>query len=265
MDLGAGPVKVLTVLSAPALVGVLTLQIAQAQEPVTPPQPTIPSVENECQGNVEQCGLAVPISDNLVGPSNGAAGCITSRIVDVNDLERGTDFLPICSDGGGNALPDSVGEDGTPVCAPFPARRLPASWAQVLLPTGGLQMNPDPEGVTGLESWFWYDGTTTLSWPSPVAEGRTADCRILPAPAPVTYTAAISEWHYDIGDSRPATRTATDGGSEDDPAVRHTYRTKGTWTTAVTCTWRGSPPNAASLPCATRDIPVIEIRSVLTE
>jgi len=167
----------------------------------------------------------------------------------------------VCPDGAGGALPDSFDDGGNPVCAPFPRRRLPAAWTQVLLPAGSLDMNPDPEALTGLESWYWYDGTTTLSWRSPVAQGRTADCRILPAPPPVTYTAALSDWRYDIDDSRPATHP----GSEGDPAARHTYRTKGTWATTLTCTWRGSPPTAVTLLCATRDIPVIEIRSVLTE
>jgi hypothetical protein len=156
-------------------------------------------------------------------------------------------------------------EGGVSICVPSPAGRLPADWSQVRIPTGALHMNPDPEALTGLESWFWYTGPTTVSWPSPVHPGRTIDCQVIPAPAPVTYSATLTGWRYEIDDSRPVSAFSDRVGSEEAPAARHVYRTKGTWDAVVRCAWAGSPPAAVALDCGSRRVPVIEVRSVRLE
>jgi hypothetical protein len=208
----------------------------------------------------------VSISEDLAGVSNAAVGCVTSRIVDLNDPARGTDFIPVCRDGQGDAVPDSVDADGNPVCAPFPAGRVPAQWTQTVLPSDGrVGMNPDPEGLTGLESWFWFEGVVEHRWPSPVFEGRTADCRVISAPVPVMYSAGVSQWAYEVADSRPVSLRARAPGSEEEPAARHVYRTKGEWEVVVRCLWSGSPSADLVVGCAQRVVPVIEVRSVLIE
>lgn len=207
--------------------------------------------------------MTVPISQHLAGPSNSAV-CLTDRIVDLRNSDL-TDYIRVCRDADGNVIPDSLDDDGNPTCAPYPPGRIPPAWNQTTLPAGAIATNPDPEALTGLESWFWYDGPVEHAWPSPVHEGRTADCRILPAPARVTYTARLSTFEWDIGDSRPARSTSTKAGTEEAPAARHVYRTKGTWDAALTCTWTGAPRTPLTMPCAERTISVIAVRATLTD
>jgi hypothetical protein len=244
-------------------VALLVMSATASAQPNVPAPVNTPAT-NLCESNTSQCGLPVPVGNTLVGPSNGN-GCITSRIVDMGDVQRGTDFLPVCANAEGVAIADGVGDDGLPSCTPFPPGRIPPAWGQTTLPTGGVEVNPAPEAATGMEAWFWYSGPTSHSWPSPVYEGRTADCRILPAPARVSYSATLASWRYAIGDSRPLIQNATHPGTEADPAARHTFRTKGSWGTTVTCTWSGSPAGALEQPCGQRTIPVIEIRTNRTE
>ena len=224
------------------------------------PPPDTPANRRTCVGNARACGMTVPISPTLAGPRNSPV-CLTARIVHLPTVA--SDYIGVCRDGAGLAVPDGLDEDGNPVCAPFPPGRLPPDWRQTTLPTGGVGMNPDPQGLTGLESWFWYEGDDTHSWPSPVHEGRTADCRILPAPAPVTYSAAITAYEYTIGDSRPAKASASSAGDVDSPAARHVYRTKGTWQVGLTCTWSGAPATPMTIDCAEKTVPVISVTGQL--
>jgi hypothetical protein len=222
------------------------------------------SDRDSCSDDPSRCGYGVDLGDGLVGVDNNP-DCLTSRLADIANVSQ-SDFIPVCRDATtGAAVPDAVTADGTPICAPFPAGRLPADWRQTTLPTGAIAMNPDPEALTGLESWFWYAGPTTHRWPSPVHEGRTADCRIIPAPPPVTYTATLTTWTYTINDSRPTTTTTHRPGNQQHPAARHVYRTNGTWDTTTACTWTGTPPTPTTVPCAQRTVPVIEVRPVLRE
>jgi hypothetical protein len=180
--------------------------------------------------------------------------CITHRIVDLNDPRRATDYIPV---------PDTTDDAGNPACTPRPAGLVPPDWWQADLPTdGAVAMNPDPRGLTGLDSWFWYEGTTQLSWPSPVYVGVRTDCSVIPAPPPTIYTAEIVEWEWQVDDSRPKTYQAQEPGSEEAPAATHQYRTKGEWQTTVTCTWQLAPGVTTTTDCAAREVPVIEVRAV---
>lgn len=236
----------------------ILLQVPVIVDPPIPPPDNPPTAG--CRINLPRCGLSVRVSPTLAGPRNSPV-CLTARIVHLPTVA--SDYIGVCRDGSGNAVPDRLDAAGNPVCAPFPPGRLPPDWRQTTLPTGAIGMNPDPQGLTGLESWFWYEGPDTHTWTSPVHEGRTADCRILPAPPPVTYSATITTYEYDIGDSRSAVVTAAAKGDADAPAARHVYRTKGTWRVGLTCTWSGSPATPVAVDCASREVPVISVTSEL--
>jgi hypothetical protein len=237
---------------------------ATAIQPTAPPPSDRDSISDRCTTNPAQCGITVPISDRFGGVDN-SPHCLTARIV--NLPQQASDYIPVCrATDGDNAVPDSVGEDGTPSCAPFPPGRLPAAWNQTSLPSdGAVGMNPANEGLTGLDSWFWFVGTTTHRWPSPVHEGRTADCRVIPAPPPVMYTASITGFRWTIGDSRPQHASVARPGSQHAPAVTHRYRSKGRWDVAVRCTWSGSPPSTRQVDCGSRAVSVTSVRSALSD
>jgi hypothetical protein len=216
---------------------------------------------DSCIRAPSECGMTVALDDTFAGPNN-SMDCLTNRVVYLPNGTNPSDYIAVCGDGE-TAVPDGFGEDGNPICTPFSPGRLPPVFAQTTLPTGQIEMNPDPEALTGLESWFWYDGPTTHTWQSPVHEGRTADCLIIPAPAPITYTATLTGYRYTIDDSRPARVDAHHAGNREDPAARHTYRTKGEWPVAVTCTWTAGSVSV-DLDCADRTVPVTSVRAVRT-
>ena len=210
-----------------------------------------------CIGRVAACGVGVVVSDELGGVDNCSRdpNCRTRRIVDANDPMRGTDFMPV---------PDEVTADGGQVCTPRPAGLIPPSFDSIDLPGGTIGVNPHHEHLTGLESWFWYEGPASIDWTAPGFAGVTADCAVTAPPAPQVHRAELVELAWHIDDGWPATYRATGPGSSDEPAARHTYQTAGTWTVTVTCTWQGDWGPQVSVPCGSRDLDVIEVRSQLT-
>lgn len=187
--------------------------------------------------------------DNCGGDPN----CLTRRVV-----HRGsgaTDFLPV---------PDATDDDGSVRCTPRPAGRVAPSFDQTELPGAGqVHVNPHHEQLAGLESWYWWSGATIHTWESPVAAGVNADCTVVAPPAAETYDARLVELVWEVGDGRPATYRSTEPGTEEDPAVRHEYRTAGRWTTAVSCVWHGQWGGTVTVPCGEREVDVIEVRGRL--
>jgi hypothetical protein len=228
---------------------------ALAQQDLDPPPAADHLPKDPCRANPQDCGIPLRIGENLGGLRNcPEPNCISHRIVDLAGERNATDYIPV---------PDATDPDGNPACIPRPAGRVPPDWWQIDLPTdGAVAMNPDPKGLTGLDSWFWYDGTTEISWQPPVYVGVRGDCTIIPAPPPAIHTARVTAWRYDVEDTRPGRYTATQPGSEEEPAATHQYRTKGEWDVTITCTWQLAPDVTTTQQCATRDVPVIEIRSV---
>jgi hypothetical protein len=124
-----------------------------------------------------------------------------------------------------------------------------------------LGVNPSPVGLTGLETWLWYDGPSELE----VAAGI--------GPWTVTGTARLAEVTFDLGDGE--TVTAARAGSEADPAARYVYETKGTYEVVVTARWTAdfvlSGPGLPSRPTpmgsavlrSTSEYPVQEVRGLL--
>jgi hypothetical protein len=251
-------------ITALCLVFVLGQVTPLAAQSAPPSDDTGQGPTRPCRVDPAACGMPIRVSDDLGGLNNcWETNCLTHRIVNLADLA--TDFLPVPLSVGFTPTPDGVDEDGVPWCTPQPAGRVPAAWGQVPVAAyGQVRMNPDPQGLTGLESWFWYEGATEVEWISPVYAGVRADCSVIPAPAPVTYRAAITRIDWEIGDSRPVRVSSTGTGSEAEPAVRHTYRTKGEWGVSARCVWEGAPGAPLVWDCAQREVPVIEVRSVRT-
>lgn len=228
-----------------------------------------------CAAEPSQCGLGVELDDEYAGVDNCSADpyCLTHRIyhadsglsdyITVPDWPEGAGGDPADGDpdGGGG---EPAGDPSAPACVPRAPARIPPSLDQVGLDAGQIGVNPHHEQLTGLESWFWWEGESSLTWESPVAWGVAADCSVIPPPAPETYEAALVALRWQVDDGRPATYSSSGAGSEAEPAVRHVYRTKGTWTVRVDCTWQGTWGEAVTVPCGERTLETIEVRSRLT-
>jgi hypothetical protein len=131
------------------------------------------------------------------------------------------------------------------------------------IPAPKVGINPRPTGLTGLETWLWYEGPQELA----VSAGI--------GPWTVTGTARISEVTFDMGDGEPV--TAAGPGSEAEPAARFVYEIKGTYDIEVTARWtaelvltgpgltaRPTPIGAAVLRSSER-YPVQEVRGLLID
>lgn len=90
-----------------------------------------------------------------------------------------------------------------------------------------VDVSPTVTGLTGLETWVWYDGQVTVdpfqvAWTDPATGvGWILEAR-----------AWVAEHRWDLGDDTTITATATvfgdargAAGTETDPAGTHTYRT----------------------------------------
>lgn len=225
----------------------------------------------------ERCGASVVWGPDYAGVDNCRAdpNCITRRIVHrtsgASDFIAVPDNTPASGQPGGAPTADPDGDSTSPAdpgpvapsCTPRAAGRVAPDFAQTSLPQGQIHVNPYHQQLTGLESWFWWQGDTTATWQSPVAVGIAADCSIIPAPAAQTHEATLVGFVWEIEDGRPATYTSHQPGSEQSPAVRHTYRTKGHWTATVACVWEGDWGERITVACGERDLEVIEVRTRL--
>ena len=122
-------------------------------------------------------------------------------------------------------------------------------------------INPRPTGLTGLETWLWYEGPSELA----ISTGIGAWT--------VTGTAYLREITFDMGDGEPV--TATSPGSATDPATRFVYETKGEYEITITARWEadlvlsgpglpGRPtPIGSAVLRSTETYPVQEVRSLL--
>lgn len=150
-----------------------------------------------------------------------------------------------------------------------------------------LHKNPDTGGITGLETWVWYDGDPTvdpfqLAWTDP-ATG-------------VVWTleawAWISAYEWSFGDDSSITSAApafadalAAAGSESDPAGTHVYRSTSTeaghedgypftfdatwvgewrWSADAGATWSVTVPMTGTFTdTVTIDYQVVQVRSML--
>jgi hypothetical protein len=151
---------------------------------------------------------------------------------------------------------------------PPPPPALPAPptiaeiWNAVGIPAPTIGVNPENEGVVGLDTWLWSGGATTVGI-AVTLDGYT-----------VTGIARRTGFRFDPGDGAPV--TTDEAGTGDRPAATHVYDRKGTYPLAVSSLWEADvtmtgPGLLAPLPIAigtavvssTRDYPVVEVRSVL--
>lgn len=128
-------------------------------------------------------------------------------------------------------------------------------------PKAGI--NPRPTGLTGLETWLWYEGPQELAVNASIG------------PFTVTGTARLTEVTFNMGDGEPV--TASSPGSAAEPATRFVYETKGTYDIEVTARWtadlvltgpgltaRPTPIGSAVLR-STERYPVQEVRGLLVD
>lgn len=133
--------------------------------------------------------------------------------------------------------------------------------AEILVPD--VKVNPSAEGVTGLETWLWYEGQQEVTVSTGIRGYR------------VTATMRPTRFYWDTGDGG-ALRESSVPGSETAPAATWIYDTKAPYRVRLQVVWDGTwsfsgPGGTARGSLSTiratggRDYPVVEIRSVLVE
>lgn len=150
---------------------------------------------------------------------------------------------------------------------PTPDPPSPASiWDAVPVPTPSVSVNPAGEGVTGLETWLWLEGTTNLDVGPLSLDGWS-----------VTATAKIQRIVWDMGDGGSV--SATRPGGPFNPAASYTYETRSgaqPYTLNATTRWHGTATISGYGVTLTDDLGTVtmtgsraydvdEIRSVLIE
>ncbi|MGH3665974.1 MAG: hypothetical protein ACRDU8_07795, partial [Egibacteraceae bacterium] len=142
-----------------------------------------------------------------------------------------------------------------------------ASWAQAPLPARAGRVHASPRaafnGVTGMESWFWWTGPTEVSWTQVGRPGITRDCRPIPAPRRA-FAARLRQLRWTLGDGTQV--TSGRAGSQARPSAQHVYETKSRdYVVEVERVWVGDPAGEFTDPGGRLPYPVMEIRSVLVE
>ena len=77
------------------------------------------------------------------------------------------------------------------------------------IPPPKIGINPRPTGLTGLDTWLWYEGPEELQVSTSIG------------PWTVTGTARVQDVVFEMGEGRTA--NASRAGSESDPAARYLY------------------------------------------
>lgn len=130
------------------------------------------------------------------------------------------------------------------------------------IPKPVVRLSPGQRGLTGLETWYWYSGSSTVS--VGFRSGGFA----------ITASAAAADFRWSTGDG--SVLTSRTPGSAAAPAARYVYRTKSTaypvslsmvWTGRYT--WSGfgdsgsGPLGPVTVIGEIHPYPVTEVRSVL--
>jgi hypothetical protein len=129
------------------------------------------------------------------------------------------------------------------------------------IPPPKIGINPRPTGLTGLDTWLWYEGPEELQVSTSIG------------PWTVTGTARVQDVVFEMGEGRTA--RANRAGSESDPAARYVYETKGEYRIVATARWGadfvltgpGLPPRPTPMGIAvlrsSENYPVQEVRGLL--
>lgn len=128
------------------------------------------------------------------------------------------------------------------------------------LPLPGIGIDPQVRGLTGLQTWLWYEGAQTVHLSLSLA-GYS-----------VTASVRAVRFSWTSGDG--GVYVVDLAGSEGSPAVRHIYQAKSTYRVGLQVAWAGSytvtglgrhlrgPLGPVSV-ANSRRYPVVEVRSVL--
>lgn len=156
---------------------------------------------------------------------------------------------------------------GCPVANDSTLLKAPPAPAEVVqqapIPKGGIGLNPKVHGLCGLETRYWYDGSTAMAPFTTTLNGYS-----------VTASLHIVGFDWTFDDDG-AHQSSADAGSDEHPSATHTYAVKGVKHVAVTITWAGSytfqGPDGVlgtgmlqTTTGATRDYQVDEIQPVIT-
>jgi hypothetical protein len=147
--------------------------------------------------------------------------------------------------------------------APPPVPSIGEIWRAALrqIPPPKIGINPRPTGLTGLDTWLWYEGPEELQVATSIG------------PWTVTGTARVQDVVFEMGEGRTA--KANRAGSESDPAARYVYEKKGEYRIVATARWGadfvltgpGLPPRPTPMGIAvlrsSEDYPVQEVRGLL--
>ena len=126
------------------------------------------------------------------------------------------------------AIRDVCVYPGTAIPAPPPPPPTPAEvWAMVPLDKAAVGVNPRGEGVTGLPTWFWYEGDT---------DGVNLNLGL--RGYALTVHAKPYRFSWTTGDG--ASGGGSQPGSPDQPAFTHTYDTRGDYQLNMTISWAGT-------------------------
>jgi PKD domain len=113
----------------------------------------------------------------------------------------------------------------SPPPPPPPPPTAAEAWASAPLPVAALDVNP-MVGLTQLQSWFWFTGPTHVV----MATADIRGYRVTTTAKPVG-----SFWYFGDGGSS----YGAIGGTETDPAVRHTYVNVGHYQLSLYVQWSG--------------------------
>ncbi len=149
------------------------------------------------------------------------------------------------------------------------------------LPTPTVQLDPDHEGLTGLETYLWYGaddlgGLQSIDHDGDPATAPISGLEVTASAGPYTITARawIARFRWETGDG--AVYTSTSPGTHTQPAAGHVYETKGNYRVVVEADWVGSyawsvgPVGGSGTfdevtISGQRDYQVVEVRAVLVE
>jgi len=135
-------------------------------------------------------------------------------------------------------------------------------WRAVALPRPLVGANPVTRGVTGLDTWLWSGGPTTVQVAATIGAFR------------ITGTARVVGYRFATDDGFLGETAAS--GDDENPAAIHRFARKGAHTLSVSTVWRATvtmtgPGGIAAVPVdldtavltVTVDYPVVEVRTRL--
>lgn len=125
-------------------------------------------------------------------------------------------------------------EPGEPAAPGEPVEPPPPTAAQVAdalaFPTAEVTVNPDAIGVTGIETWLWWEGDDQLEVTVSLG-GWTGT---------VTARIVAQQWVMGNGDAVTAAPERTGTSTEADPAATYTYQRRCACEITVVNTWAGT-------------------------